>query len=85
MNFVTPKIAPPGLLDDAASDMGKKVSDYIGINMRYFSEQEFRYQKNSASGVIGYNADSAIGTKVSFNGGIQYSVLFRKRKELPKK
>ncbi len=27
---------------------------------------------------------SAIGTKVSFNGGIQYSVLFRKRRELPK-
>ena len=53
MNFVTPKIAPPGLLDDAASDMGRKVSDYIGINMRYFSEQEFRYQKNGASGVIG--------------------------------
>ena len=45
MNFVTPKIAPPGLLDDAASDMGRKVSDYIGINMRYFSELEFRTKK----------------------------------------
>ncbi len=51
--FCIQKVAPQGSLDDAASAISKKVSNQIGISIRYFWETYLCYQKISAMRVIG--------------------------------
>ena len=51
--FCILKVAPLGSLHDAASAISKKVSNHIGISIRYFWGSHLRYKKKSAMRVIG--------------------------------